>query len=99
MSTITEIYDAIKDDDTATVEAYLQDIDPVTIHQIEKLDNLLQFAIRFDKLDMVKLLVSYNANPEVYCQMGLFYATSNYGSKEMVDYLIGNTITDSSTDC
>ena len=55
------IYTAIKFGDTETVETYLQSIETVTYPILKKIDNFLAHAVNHSQLEVLKLLVNYNA--------------------------------------
>lgn len=81
-----ELYKFIKEDDLDSLEEYLQSVDPVTYPQLKKIDSLISYAIMWDKLDAIKLLISYNANPEQY--MNLVDLARMYNcSDETINYL------------
>ncbi len=83
---ISEVYDAIKAGDATTVETYLQGIEDVTNAKLKVIDSLLAYAAAQDQVEIVKLLVNYNGNPETYNQWLLKYAYAN-GSQALINYL------------
>lgn len=85
--TTEQLYDLIKDGDVDSIQTYLNSIDPVTYPQLKKIDNLLVQAVIWDKIDIVKLLISYNANPEQYNNWVLTIAEMYNCSSELLNYL------------
>lgn len=85
--TTEELYETIREDDLSSLEEYLQSIDPVTYPQLKKIDNLLSYAIMWDKIGSVKLLISYNASPEQYNDWSLKLAEMYNCSTELITYL------------
>jgi hypothetical protein len=86
MATITETYEAIKLGDIDTVETYLESITDVNNTKLKIIDTLLAYAVDQDQVDIVKLLVSQNANPQTYNNWLLKYAYEK-GSLRLINYL------------
>jgi hypothetical protein len=85
--TTEELYEFIKGGDVDSIQTYLNSIDPITYPQLQKIDNLLVQAVIFDKIDIVKLLIAYNANPEQYNNWVLTIAQMYNCSTELLNYL------------
>ena len=98
MATIDELYDSILFDDTEALEEYLQSIDPVTYHQLDKIKSLLAYAVDKNKIDAVKLLIEYNANPEMWSDW-LFILAKEKGSLAMQNYLKTGKDLSTDTEC
>jgi hypothetical protein len=86
MATITEVYEAIKLGEIDTVEEYLESFEEGSNAIMERVTQLLYVAIDQQQLDIVKLLINYNANPENYTGWALIYARTR-GNIEIINYL------------
>jgi ankyrin repeat protein len=84
--TITDVYTAIKESDLETVQTYLESVTDVNNSKLKTIDSLLAYAVEQDEVEIVKLLVSFNANPEVYNNWLLKYAYEK-GSRNLITYL------------
>jgi hypothetical protein len=83
-----KIYDYILKEDLEKMEVILD-----TPLKQPVLDQLLAFAIKQNKLEAIKLLISYCANPYKWLQINNFYV-KNYGNYYTREYF--KSLTDNS---
>lgn len=84
-----DVYDAILKDDFDTVKIILDRIVNLTHENLKFVDDLLVFAIGFDKLETVKLLIEcYNANLNINSPAISFLLESHRVGYCLKEYLL-----------
>lgn len=91
--TIEEVYTAIFKDDVDKVIEYLNSIPENTAIVRDKLDKLLAYAIARNRDEIVCILIAYNANPQTFNSINLFY------SKEFGSLKLRNKLARGCDDC
>ena len=87
-----ELYDYIKQNNVVKVEEYLiqENEKGVTSNILKKLQLLLAYAIDWKRLEIIKLIIEYSGNPEMFNRFAMYYATTNTNaltSNTIIDYL------------
>lgn len=73
-----ELYEAIRLNNVDLVQEYIDQFDNVANKlTLEKLQNLLAYAIDWKKLDIIKILIKNSANPEMTNRFASYYMTQN----------------------
>ncbi len=71
-----EVYEYIRLDNVSKVQEYIDQFDnEANKLTLDKLQNLLAYAIDWKKLDIIKLLIQNSANPEMINRFAMYYAT------------------------
>jgi hypothetical protein len=86
-----ELYEYIRLNNVAKIQEWLDQLDNVANKEnLDKLQNLLAYAIDWKKLDIIKLLIEYSANPEMTNRFASYYMTQNTNAipdLEIIAYL------------
>lgn len=73
-----EVYEFIKHGNEDKVKEYLDQFNNTANKLVlEKLQNLLAYAIDWKQLCIIKLLIEYSANPRMINRFAMYYATQN----------------------
>lgn len=92
-----EVYEYIRLNNISKVQEYIDQFDnEVNKLNLDKLQNLLAYAIDWKKLDIIKILIQNSANPKMINRFAMYYATQNTNdlpSTEIKAYLLfGETL-------
>ncbi len=99
-----EMYEYIRLNNVAKVQEYIDQFDNTASKLVlDKLQNLLAYAIDWKKLDIIKLLICYSADPNMVNRFASYYMTQNTNAipdVEIIAYLTeGKTLEEYVSTC
>jgi len=85
---VSEVYCAIKENDTVTLYAYLDSLSNIKWEDTKFVDSLLYYAIYYNRYEILKKLVcTYHANPDNFNQWALILAKER-ASYNIMEFLL-----------